>query len=247
MNFFKFIVAAYLLSSLVAQASDYNYVCKQRTDRTPVDAKIGKVLVSVKHLKTMASATEYRGQYWDSIDKVLVEVNTVKNGKATNLRTLTAIATSEDVYFGIDNNGIKFHLYLDELEEAGITLKINGRKKEISLVCDYDTPPSVNQRSSLIVQDEGRMISVAWLIKEGIDVQTYYGYDKFCYNGDAYAVTDMIKKWNKEGYFFSGGGGGFELKEVEVIRGIVTYDIRMKLEDEVVPGELRTVTIKPCK
>lgn len=106
---------------------------------------------------------------------------------------------------------------------------------------------SVSQRSSLIVQDEGRMISVAWLVKEGIDVQTYYGYDKFCYNGDAYAVTNMIKKWNKEGYFFSGGGGGFELKDVEVIRGIVTYDIRMKLEDEVVPGEIRTVNIKPCK
>lgn len=249
MKLSKFFIAASLFTSVTALASDFGYVCKQRTERTPIDPALGEITVTVKHIKNIATATEYRGEYMDSVDVVKVDVLARKDGTTRKLKSVKAIAASEDVHFGIDNNGISFYLYMDELEEAEISLKINGKKKVVALACDFDTPPSMvtNPRSSLIVNDEGRMISVAWLIKEGIDVQASYGYDKFCYKGDSYQVANQIKTWNREGVFFSGGGGGFELKEVDVIRGIVTYDIRLKLEDEVVPGEMRTVLIKPCK
>ena len=104
-----------------------------------------------------------------------------------------------------------------------------------------------SQTSSLIVKDEDRLISVAWLIKEGINVETSYGLQKFCYNGNIEEVSQMITKWNQEGFFLSQDGEGFELIELEIIRGFATYDIRMILENEVMRGEFETVLVKPCR
>lgn len=241
MKLSKFIITASLFTAVAAQAADYGYVCHQRTDRSPVDPKIGKIAVTVKHLQTIATATDYRGEYVDSVDKVKVEITSTKKNKTTKLKSVNAIATSEDVQFNINDNGVSFYLYMDELEEAGLTLKINGKKTEISLTCDFAPTSALN------IKENGKLISVADLINDDIDVQSNYDLENFCYTGDIYQVTNQIKTWNLQGLFFSGGGGGFELKKIEVIRGIVSYNIRLKLEDEVVPGEFKTVSIKPCR
>jgi|GEM_PF-4418498 len=102
--------------------------------------------------------------------------------------------------------------------------------------------------SSLFVKEGRALIDVEKLIKEETDVQTYYGYDSFCYKGSADAVVKKMRAWKKTDLFFSGGGGGFELRTLKVIRGIASFDIVMGLEDEVVPEDgLRKVTIKQCK
>ncbi len=99
---------------------------------------------------------------------------------------------------------------------------------------------------SLFVKEGRQFIDVEQLIADDEDVQANYGYENFCYKGDSNAVIQKIKKWNRMGVFFSGDGGGFDLKKVTLIRGIVTYDISLTFEDEVVPGEFRTVNVKPC-
>lgn len=101
--------------------------------------------------------------------------------------------------------------------------------------------------SSLFVKDGRTFKDVEKIISDGEDLQAVYGFEKFCYQGNADAVVQKIKSWKKKGSFFSGDGGGFELKSVTVLRGIVTYDIFLKFEDEVVPGEFTTVTVKPCR
>ncbi len=95
-------------------------------------------------------------------------------------------------------------------------------------------------------QDDS-LISVAELVQDQVDVQVDYGYEKFCYSGDASQVATKMKVWKKAGYFFSGGGGGFVLKSLKIRRGIVAYSILMTLEDEVVPGELTSVVVNPCR
>ncbi|MES2526496.1 MAG: hypothetical protein V4598_05390 [Bdellovibrionota bacterium] len=137
MKRFITVLTASAFMALSATAADYTYKCKQRTDRSPVDAKVGKISVVVTHLKSIATGgTEYRGQYADSVDSVKVVVSATNAGKTTVVKTAVAIAVSEDVMFNIDNNGIKFHLYMDELEESGIELKLNGKKVDVSLNCD---------------------------------------------------------------------------------------------------------------
>lgn len=102
--------------------------------------------------------------------------------------------------------------------------------------------------SSLFVIDGDDLIDIQTLIDEEDDVGTFYGFDDFCYKGMADVVANKMELWSKNtDYFFSGGGGSFILIATKIIRGFVTYDIEMTLEDEVVPGEFKKVYIKPCK
>ncbi len=105
---------------------------------------------------------------------------------------------------------------------------------------------SFAETPSLFVRDGRKLIDVAKLLSNGEDVQASYGFENFCYKGEAQPVINLIKRWNKSGDFFSGGGGGFELKSVVLIRGFVTYDIRLNFEDEVIPGEFTSINVKPC-
>lgn len=89
--------------------------------------------------------------------------------------------------------------------------------------------------------------SISELVKSGDDVQMFIDKKEFCYKGPTDSVANLIKSWNKNGTFFSNGGGGLSLVSVKVIRGFVTYDIALKFEDEVVPGEFESVIVKPCK
>lgn len=99
---------------------------------------------------------------------------------------------------------------------------------------------------SLFVKEGTKRLDVEELIKAGEDIQSVYGFENFCYDGDVDAVVRKIKSWNKKGTFFSGDGGGHALQGITVIRGFVSYDISLKFEDEVVPGEFETVMVKPC-
>ncbi len=132
----KVLIVLILAMSASAFASDFTYQCKQRTDRTPVDRSIGKLSVSITHVRNIDEATEYRGDYMDSIDVVKVVVSSTKNGKTTVLRTMNTISTSEDVMFMIQEKDMTFHLYLDELEEASIKTIANGKLINVSLVCE---------------------------------------------------------------------------------------------------------------
>jgi hypothetical protein len=100
--------------------------------------------------------------------------------------------------------------------------------------------------SSLFVKEGRKLIDVQALIDSQEDVYTAYGFENFCYQGNSQTVIAKMKKWVSSGYFFSGGGGGFVFKNLTLIRGFVSYDLQLELEDEVVPGELKSVTIKPC-
>ncbi len=121
-------------------------------------------------------------------------------------------------------------------------------KKLILLSFMLISTASFAETSSLFVKEGRALIDVEKLIKEETDVQTYYGYENFCYKGSADAVVKKMRAWKKTDLFFSGGGGGFVIRSLKVIRGIATFDIVMGLEDEVVPEDgLRKVTIKPCK
>ncbi|MES2527573.1 MAG: hypothetical protein V4598_10815 [Bdellovibrionota bacterium] len=99
---------------------------------------------------------------------------------------------------------------------------------------------------SLFVKDSGKLLDVEELIAAEEDIQSVYGFESFCYKGDPSAVMTKIRSWKKKGQFFSGDGGGHVLRSLTLIRGIVTYDIALKFEDEVVPGEFETQIVKPC-
>jgi hypothetical protein len=124
------------LLSLSSFASDYTYNCEQRTDRSPVDARVGKISVIVKQISQVQSYGDFRGQYVDGVDKVSVEIRATKGSQTKVIRKATVLATSEDVMFNINDKGIDFHLYMDELEESGIVFNHMNRKLDVSLICE---------------------------------------------------------------------------------------------------------------
>lgn len=112
----------------------------------------------------------------------------------------------------------------------------------------FEASASTSTVPNLFVQEDGFLISVQGLIDNEEDVQSLYGFENFCYKGNVNKVSALMQDWaDNSDLFFSGGGGGFVLSSLEVLHGIATYDIRMTLEDEVVPGEFRTVFIRPCQ
>ena len=129
------ILAVSTLLSVSAFATDFAYKCEQRKDRSPIDPKVGKISVAVNHVKNIASAIDYRGQYADSVDAVKVVVSATKAGKTTIVKSTNAISVSEDVIFDIKSNGISMRIYLDEMEESSIAFKHNGQKIDVSLNC----------------------------------------------------------------------------------------------------------------
>ena len=102
--------------------------------------------------------------------------------------------------------------------------------------------------SSLFAREGNKLINLEKVVRDGEDVQVSYDFDTFCYKGMAQTVVKKMEAWNKMDLFYSGGGGGFVLRSLKINRGIVTWDIVMSLEDEVVPEDgLRNVIIKPCR
>ncbi|NUN07455.1 MAG: hypothetical protein HUU57_17050 [Bdellovibrio sp.] len=103
---------------------------------------------------------------------------------------------------------------------------------------------SAATNSSLYIQNGESLIDVQTLID---NEETVFEDNSFCYRGRPESVVKKMKAWYKTDYFFSGTGGGFEMVKLTILRGIVTYDIVLTLEDEVVPGEYRSILIKPCQ
>ncbi len=132
------VLAATALLSISAFGSDFAFKCQQKKDRSPIDPKIGTISVAVSHVRNLATATEYRGQYADSVDTVRVVISATKAGKTTVVKSTDAIAVSEDVMFMIDSNGIRMRMYMDEMDEGSIAFKLEGKKIDVSLSCNQE-------------------------------------------------------------------------------------------------------------
>ena len=115
-----------------------------------------------------------------------------------------------------------------------------------SMLLTSSTLAFAGQANDLFVIDGDQKLSVSQLLEDGTDVQANYDFDSFCYEGNPDIVLRKIKEFKATGNFFSGGGGGFEYISGQVNRGIVTYDLQLKFEDEVAQGEFQTVLVKPC-
>lgn len=72
--------------------------------------------------------------------KVTVGLEHEYGGSAGTLKDFLAISTSEDVYYTIDSlqqNGFSFYLYLDEYDQAGMTIvHDNGQSEVVNLTCE---------------------------------------------------------------------------------------------------------------
>jgi hypothetical protein len=70
---------------------------------------------------------------------------------------------------------------------------------------------------------------------------------RFCYTGDIDQVVDLIKRWNRQGHFFSGGGGGHVIERLTVTRrGVVGPKINLVIRSEVTDEIENTIYILKC-
>ncbi len=125
-----------VLVMLSAQADPLEtIVCKNRRDRSPVGGS--QYTVTVKELsKQRGTGTKY-----DYLIKseITVSKKVRFDRPAVVLKKGVVTAASEDVNYRIVSKalGLSFYVFLDEMDEAGITLYGEGTKTEVALVCDY--------------------------------------------------------------------------------------------------------------
>jgi hypothetical protein len=125
----KFLTVLALFLSLSAHA--YTYKCTENVEGTTRQPKLS---VTIEELAEVTDEVTWSSHY-DHVYKVRITLT--KSNKRTRF---DAFSTSEDVYYTISSvkaNGFKFHLYLDEHDQAGVELTADdGTKKKYSLICE---------------------------------------------------------------------------------------------------------------
>ncbi len=133
MNTFKILTFLLpLITSLSANA--HTYRCEEISRGTNPK---GRVFVTVDELEEVTKKVP-QGKDFDHVYRVKVDIIQVA-GKAVRLsRSFFSYATSLDVEYKINDTkeDVRFHLYLDEDDEAGIMFTDReGQKRKINLRC----------------------------------------------------------------------------------------------------------------
>lgn len=126
-----------LLSAFAAKADGGSFNCAQHQDFSPVDPKVGAYIMTIKTGKEVRAP---ENSYVDYFLPAEVKLSLKKNGKTTVLKKFKGTAATADVSWSLYSRtqGLRIHIYLDELDQAGITLYANGKKTNISMDCSLE-------------------------------------------------------------------------------------------------------------
>ncbi|MBC7755005.1 MAG: hypothetical protein H7Z71_12255 [Moraxellaceae bacterium] len=139
----KMLLATLLLVfSGTASAAD-TYKCLQDLPFSEFEVLRSRYVVSIDETKDITKEIR-KIRPVDVAREVKVSIGTeFENGTGyTEIKNFSTIATSEDVNYTISSvkkNGFSFYLFLDEFDEAGMTLtNADGSKEEIRLICELN-------------------------------------------------------------------------------------------------------------
>lgn len=125
----------FLLTLLtVHSANAHTYRCEELT---PSKHSKGKVFVRVSELEEVTKKHS-EGQDFDNIYRVQVDIKQISGRVVRFTRTVYSYAKVLDVEYQINatKDGVRFHLYLDEEDEAGIVFTDgDGQKRKVNLKC----------------------------------------------------------------------------------------------------------------
>lgn len=126
------LIATLAFTTFAGAAELYNYNCTQLNPKSEITT------VSVKELAIVTDEVSF-GSHYDAVARVKVDIVTKKKNKVIFEQSFFAHATTEDVFYQISavkNEGVKFYLYLDEDDQAGVEFTLeDGSKEKISLSC----------------------------------------------------------------------------------------------------------------
>ena len=129
---------------LVASATAFGgetVKCKQELPMSVFEVLRARYVVTIEQTKDITKEIR-KIRSVDNAYQVNVTVGTeMENGtNYSEIKKFSAVASNEDVYYTISSvkkNGFSFFLYLDEYDQAGMTLTSkDGSKQKITLNCE---------------------------------------------------------------------------------------------------------------
>lgn len=124
---------AFTIVMMTFQAQAATTVCKEINAKTSAQKEV--VIEEIANIRSQAAY----GIDYDTVWKVKVQINEIRNGQRTQLQSFDAVATSADVVYNIDakrKNGVEVWRYFDEEDQDGFTMKsADGKTVTYRLNC----------------------------------------------------------------------------------------------------------------
>lgn len=116
----------------ITSAQAYTYKC------TEINPTSSITKVTIEELEDVTDSVTF-GDRYDSVSKVKVDIVVKKDKKIIEEKSFESYATTEDVFYQISavkKEGVKFFLFLDEENQAGIEfINQDGVKRKMQLSC----------------------------------------------------------------------------------------------------------------
>lgn len=90
--------------------------------------------VTIEFVKDLSDHPE--ADDFDYISKTIVSIHKKTKGKKQLLKSFTAVAKKADVNYQIEKGDFRFWRFLDEENEDGFSMTVNGRSESYNLHCD---------------------------------------------------------------------------------------------------------------
>jgi hypothetical protein len=98
-----------------------------------------------------------------------------------------------------------------------------------------------------MIVDGDQLVDAKDLVNSGDLAYLIDRNSKFCYLGNVDQVLALLQKWNKQGDFFSGGGGGHIIEKMYVTQpGVVGPKINIVIRSEVTGEVEPTIYVLKC-
>ena len=100
----------------------------------------------------------------------------------------------------------------------------------------------------LMIIEDNEMVDAQTLVDDESLAYSIDRNSKFCFEGNVDTVVAMMKAWNKEGHFFSGGGGSYTIEKLYATKkGFAGRKINLVLRSEVTDEIEDTIYILRCR
>lgn len=131
-----------LLASFVnvAQASELRtIICKEELPVTPYEVLRSRLVIRIEEQENISSIIKEDLEY-GFLSKVDISREMENGSDRKLLKSFSAISLNSDVYYQVssEKNGLAMNLYLDEMEEASASLKLDGKNLDLELTCEYE-------------------------------------------------------------------------------------------------------------
>lgn len=115
------------------------------------------------------------------------------------------------------------------------------------IILTFSLSAQADNEAKLMLILNGETVNAQELVESDELAYSVSRNSAFCFVGDAELVVSLIQKWNEEGHFFSGGGGGHTIEKLEIESDSADKKINLTIRSEVTDEVEDPISISRCQ